>query len=137
MKHWKCKIFLIAYGEMHDLLAWKRLAYLIKFLRIDFMDLLNYLKDLKMVYLDLWYLGKLIKNLLDKKWVLLGSKTLETKYIKNFTLYMLVNHDQNSKSRFRLAQSLFVIVWIELNSKTYCAILQSLIDQESYLQNLN
>ena len=38
---------------MHDLLAWKRLAYLIKFLRIDFMDLLNYLKDLKMVYLDL------------------------------------------------------------------------------------
>ena len=128
MKHWKCNIFLIAYGEMHDLLAWKRLAYLIKFLRIDFMDLLNYLKDLKMVYLDLWYLGKLIKNLLDKKWVLLGSKTLETKYIKNFTLYMLVNHDQNNKSRFRLAQSLFVIVWIELNAKTYCAKLQSSID---------
>ena len=62
-------IFLIAYGEMHDLLAWKRLASLIKFLRMDFMDLLYYLKDLKMFYLDLWYLGKLIQNLLDKKWV--------------------------------------------------------------------
>ena len=69
MKHWKCIIFIIAYGEMHDLLAWKRLASLIKFLRIDFMDLLYYLKDLKMLYLDLWYLGKLIQNLFDKEWV--------------------------------------------------------------------
>ena len=69
MKNWKCIIFLIAYGEMHDLLAWKRLVYLIKFLRIDFMDLLYYLKDLKMLYLDLWYLGKLIQNILDNKWV--------------------------------------------------------------------
>ena len=65
MKHWKYIIFLIAYGEM--LLAWKRLASLIKFLRIDFMDLLYYLKDLKMLYLDLWYLGKLIQNLFDKE----------------------------------------------------------------------
>ena len=38
---------------MHDLLAWKRLASLIKFLRMDFMDLLYCLKDLKMLYLDL------------------------------------------------------------------------------------
>ena len=45
--------FLLHMGEMHDLLAWKRLASLIKFLRIDFMDLLYYLKDLKMLYLDL------------------------------------------------------------------------------------
>ena len=29
-------IFGKAYGEMHDLLAWKRLASLIKFLRMDF-----------------------------------------------------------------------------------------------------
>ena len=67
---WKCIIFLIAYGEMHDFLASKKLASLIKFLRVDFMDIVYYLKDLKMLYLDLWCLGKLIKNLLDKKWVL-------------------------------------------------------------------
>ena len=30
------------------LLVWKRLAFLIKFLRIDFMDLLHYLQNLKM-----------------------------------------------------------------------------------------
>ena len=51
-------IFGIAYGEMLDLLAWKRVASLIKFLRMDFMDLFYYLKDLKMLYLDLWYLEK-------------------------------------------------------------------------------
>ena len=45
----KCIIFFIAYGEMHVLLAWKRLTSLIKFLRIDFVDLLYYLKDLKML----------------------------------------------------------------------------------------
>ena len=66
---WKCIIFLIAYGEMHNLLATKRLASLIKFLRVDFMDLVYYLKDLTILYLDLWCLGKLIQNLLDKKWV--------------------------------------------------------------------
>ena len=66
---WKCIIFLIAYGEIYELLAWKRLASLIKFLRVDFMDLVYYLKDLKMLYLDLWYLGKLIQNFLHKKWV--------------------------------------------------------------------
>ena len=43
---------------MHDLLAWKRLASLIKFLRIDFMDLLYYLKDLKVLYLELLF-GKI------------------------------------------------------------------------------
>ena len=31
-------IFGNAYGEMHDLLAWKRLASLIKFLRMDFVS---------------------------------------------------------------------------------------------------
>ena len=54
---------------MQDLLAWKGLESLIKFLRIDFMDLFYCLKDLKMLYLDLWYLGNLIQNLLDKEWV--------------------------------------------------------------------
>ena len=38
-------------------------------MKIDFMDLLYYLKDLKMLYLNLWFLGKLIQNLLHKKWV--------------------------------------------------------------------
>ena len=47
----KCIIFLIAYGEMHDLLAWKRLASLIKFLRMDFMNLLHYLQNIKMFIL--------------------------------------------------------------------------------------
>ena len=57
-------IFGNAYGEMHDLLAWKRVAYLIKFLRMAFFLIALFAK-LKM----LWYLGKLIQNLLDKKWV--------------------------------------------------------------------
>ena len=38
---------LIAYGELHDLLAKKRLASLIKFLRMRFMDLLHYLQKYK------------------------------------------------------------------------------------------
>ena len=38
---------------MHDFLASKKLASLIKFLRVDFMDIVYYLKDLKMLYLDL------------------------------------------------------------------------------------
>ena len=50
---------------MHNLLAWKRLTSLIKFLRMDFMDLWHHLQNLKM----LWRLGKLIQTLLDKKWV--------------------------------------------------------------------
>ena len=48
---------LIACGELHDLLEWKRLASLIKFLRMDFMDLLHYMQNIKMLYLDLCYLG--------------------------------------------------------------------------------
>ena len=48
MKHLKCIIFLIAYGEMHDL-AWKRKVSLIKFLRMDFIDLLHYLQSLKVL----------------------------------------------------------------------------------------
>ena len=49
----KCIMFNIAYGEMHEYLAWERKASLIKFLIINVMDLLYYLKDLKMLYLDL------------------------------------------------------------------------------------
>ena len=49
----KCIIFVIAYGEMHDLLAWKRQASLIEFLEMDFINLLHYLQNLKMLYLDL------------------------------------------------------------------------------------
>ena len=46
-------IFGNANGEIHDLLAWKRQASLIKFLGMDFMELLHYLQVLKMFYLDL------------------------------------------------------------------------------------
>ena len=60
MRHWKWIIFLIAYGEMHDLLAWKRLASLIKFLRMN--CIICKIKD-ALIF------GKLIQNLLDKKWV--------------------------------------------------------------------
>ena len=49
----KCIMFNIVYGEMHEYLAWERKASLIKFLIINVMDLLYYLKDLKMLYLDL------------------------------------------------------------------------------------
>ena len=49
----KCIIFGNANGEIHDLLAWKRQASLIKFLGMDFMDLLYHLQILKMFYLDL------------------------------------------------------------------------------------
>ena len=49
----KCTIFVIANGEMHDLLAWKRQASLIEFLEMDFINLLHYLQNLKMLYLDL------------------------------------------------------------------------------------
>ena len=38
---------LIAYEELHDLLTWKRLASLIKFLRMRSMDLLYYLQKYK------------------------------------------------------------------------------------------
>jgi len=46
--HEKGIIFGITYGELHDLLARKRLAFFIKLLRMDFMDLLHYLQNLKM-----------------------------------------------------------------------------------------
>ena len=49
----KHSIFNIAYGEMHDLLDWKLYAFFIKFLGMDFMELLHYLQVLKMFYLDL------------------------------------------------------------------------------------
>ena len=45
----KCIMFNIAYGEMHEYLAWERKASLIKFLRMDFMDLLHYSQNLKML----------------------------------------------------------------------------------------
>ena len=38
----KCIMFNIAYGEMHEYMAWERKASLIKFLRMNFMDLLHY-----------------------------------------------------------------------------------------------
>ena len=47
----KCIMFNIAYGEMHEYLAWERKASLIKFLRMDFMDLLHYLQNIKMFIL--------------------------------------------------------------------------------------
>ena len=39
---------------------------------------------------------------------MLGSKTLGTKCIRTSLCIMLANHDQNIKSRFRLAQSVFI-----------------------------
>ena len=42
-------MFNIAYWEMHEYLAWERKASLIKFLRMDFMDLLHYSQNLKML----------------------------------------------------------------------------------------
>ena len=57
---------LIACGELHDLLEWKRLASLIKFLRMDFMDLLHYMQNIKMLYLDLCYLGSSYKIFLTR-----------------------------------------------------------------------
>ena len=57
---------LIAYGEFHDLLAWKRLASLIEFLRMCFMDSLHYLQILKMLYLSLYYLGNLRKIFMSR-----------------------------------------------------------------------
>ena len=58
---------LIAYGELHDLLARKRLAFFIKFLRMRFMDLL--LQKYKDTLSWPMLFGKLIQNLFDKKWV--------------------------------------------------------------------
>ena len=60
MKHLKCIIFLIAYGEMHDL-AWKRKPSLIKFLRMNFIDLLHYLQKGALI------IGKDDTNILDKE----------------------------------------------------------------------
>ena len=48
-----CIILGNANGEMHDLLDWKLYAFFIKFLGMDFMELLHYLQVLKMFYLDL------------------------------------------------------------------------------------
>ena len=45
----KCIMFNIAYGEMREYLAWERKASLIKFLRMDFMNLLHYLLNLKVL----------------------------------------------------------------------------------------
>ena len=64
---------LIAYGELHDLLARKILAFFIKFLRMRFMDLL--LQKYKDALSWPMLFGKLIQNLFDKKWVE-GSENL-------------------------------------------------------------
>ena len=61
----KVHIF-IAYGELHDLLAWKRLAFFIELLRMRFMDSLRYLQILKMLYLSLYYLGNLHKIFMSR-----------------------------------------------------------------------
>ena len=45
---------------------------------------------------------------LKAPWLLLGSKTLETKCIRTSLCIMLANHDQNIESRFRLAQCVFI-----------------------------
>ena len=45
----KCIMFNIACGEIHEYLAWERKASLIKLLEMDFMDLLHYLQNLKML----------------------------------------------------------------------------------------
>ena len=48
------------------MLAWKRLASLIEFLRMRFMDSLHYLQILKMLYLSLYYLGNLRKIFMSR-----------------------------------------------------------------------
>ena len=48
-----CIIFGNVNGEIHDLLDWKWYASFIKFLRMDFMELLHYLQVLKLFYLDM------------------------------------------------------------------------------------
>ena len=60
---------LITYGELHDLLARKILASLIKFYRMRIMDLLHYLQKYKDALSWPMLFGKLIQNLSDKKWV--------------------------------------------------------------------
>ena len=45
----KCIMFNIAYREMHEYFAWEKKASLIKFLKMDFMDLLHYSQNLKML----------------------------------------------------------------------------------------
>ena len=58
---WKRIMFNIAYGKMHEYLAWKRISIFEIPLIMEFMDLWYYLEILKMLYLNFYYLGNLCK----------------------------------------------------------------------------
>ena len=58
---WKRIMFNIAYGKMHEYLAWKMISIFEIPLIMEFMDLWYYLEILKMLYLNLYYLGNLCK----------------------------------------------------------------------------
>ena len=63
---------------------------------------------------------------------MLGSKKLGTKCIRTSLCIMLANHDQNIKSRFRLAQSVFICKsWNRVIVGFIGLNLQGLIDQTS------
>ena len=63
--------------------------------------------------------------------MMLGSKTLGTKCIRTSLCIMLENHDQNIKSRFRLAQSVFICKnWNQVIAGFIGLNLQGLIDQK-------
>ena len=67
---------------------------------------------------------------------LLGSKTSETKYIRNSLCIMLANNDQNIESRFRLAQSVFICKnWNRVIAGFIGLNLQGLIDRKLDLIN--
>ena len=62
---------------------------------------------------------------------MLGSKTLGTKCIRTSLCIMLANHDQNIKSRFRLAQSVFICKsWNRVIAGFIGLNLQGLIDRK-------
>ena len=62
--------------------------------------------------------------------MLLGSKTLGTKYIRTSLCIILANHDQNIKYKFRLAQSVFICKKLESSDcRIYWLNLQGSIDQ--------
>ena len=58
---------------------------------------------------------------------LLGSKTLETLGTKCIRTLLCICWQTMIKT---MSLDLFVIVWIKLNVETFCAKLQSLIDQK-------
>ena len=69
----------------------------------------------------------------DPNFILLGSKTLGTKYIRILMGNVLANHDQNLKSRFRLLK---VCLFVKLESSN-CGIYFSKsarLDQSNLVQ---